>query len=128
MITYMYWSVVVLLAVGILFGFGVKAEKWKAGIILSLVITGIGWGAYNFHFQQIFVKRYGGVMRISVPQGQVHLGATWKGDNLWIENYDPKTNTCIFTEYSKGNVLQGKVIIKNCNPVLKSENRGYSIK
>lgn len=128
MITYMYWSVVVLLAVGILFGLGVKAEKWKAGIILSLIIVGMGWGAYNFHFQQIFVKRYGGVMRISVPQGQVHLGATWKGDNLWIENYDPKTNTCIFTEYSKGNVLQGKVIIKNCNPVLKSENRGYSIK
>lgn len=128
MITYMYWSVVVLLAVGILFGLGVKAEKWKAGIILSLIIVGMGWGAYNFHFQQIFVKRYGGVMRISVPQGQIHLGATWKGDNLWIENYDPKTNTCIFTEYSKGNVLQGKVIIKNCNPVLKSENRGYSIK
>lgn len=128
MITYMYWSVVVLLAVGILFGLGVKAEKWKAGIILSLIIVGMGWGAYNFHFQQIFVKRYGGVMRISVPQGQVHLGATWKGDNLWIENYDPKTNTCIFTEYSKGNVLQGKVIIKNCNPVLKSENRSYSIK
>ena len=76
----------------------------------------IAWGAYAFHFQQIFVKRYGGVMAIQVPDGQRHISATWKDDNLWIENYDPKTNTCIFSEYSKGSVLEGKVVIKNCNP------------
>jgi hypothetical protein len=35
-----------------------------------------------------------------------------------VENYDPATNTCEFREYSKGNLLQGRVIIKNCNPVL----------
>ena len=118
MITYLYWFAVVLIAVLVLFSLGVKAEKWKAGIILSIIIAVVGWGAYTFHFQQIFVKRYGGVMRISVPEGRHHIGATWKDDNLWIENYDPETNTCIFTEYSKGNVLQGKVIIKNCNPLL----------
>ncbi len=57
-------------------------------------------------------------MSISVPDGQVHIAATWKDDNLWIENYDPATNRCIFTEYSKGNLLEGKVTIKNCNPLL----------
>ena len=57
---------------------------------------------------------------IARKTGQIrHIAATWKDDNLWIENYDPKTNTCHFNEYSKGNLLQGKVTIKNCNPLIK---------
>jgi len=63
------------------------------------------------------VKRWGGVMAISVPDGQHHIAATWKDDNLWVENYDPKSNTCIFSEYSRGNLLQGRVLIKDCNPL-----------
>ncbi|MCD6586184.1 MAG: hypothetical protein J7K96_10520 [Desulfobacteraceae bacterium] len=118
MITYLYWAAVIGLTAAVLFSVGVKAKKWKAGLIIAILILTIGWGAYAFHFQQIFVKRYGGVMTISVPDGQRHMGATWKDDNLWIENYDPKTNTCIFSEYSKGSVLEGKVVIKNCNPLM----------
>jgi hypothetical protein len=57
-------------------------------------------------------------MSLSVPKGQIHISATWKGDNLWIENYDPETDKCIFSEYSKGNLLEGRVIIKNCNPMI----------
>jgi len=60
--------------------------------------------------------------RITVPEGQFHLAATWKDDNLWIENYEPATNTCHFNEYSRGNMLQGKVTIKNCNPLLPGRN------
>jgi hypothetical protein len=104
----------------LLFGFGIKAKNWKIGAVFAGLIFIIGWGAYYFHFQQVFVKRYGGVMAIQVPDGQVHLGATWKDDNLWIENYDPATNICYFTEYSKGNLLQGRVTIKGCNPLLPS--------
>ena len=117
MITYFYWAVVIALAMALLFFFG-RADQWKNGLIGALVIFVIGWGAYFFHFQQIFVKHYGGVMSISVPEGQLHLAATWKDDNLWIENYEPATNTCHFNEYSRGNMLQGKVTIKNCNPLL----------
>ena len=117
MITYFYWAVVIALAMALLFFFG-RADQWKNGLIGALVIFVIGWGAYFFHFQQIFVKHYGGVMSISVPKGQLHLAATWKDDNLWIENYEPATNTCHFNEYSRGNMLQGKVTIKNCNPLL----------
>ncbi len=117
MVTYIYWIVVVLAAMAILFMFG-KMDKWKFGLWGSLIILLIGWGAYYFHFEQIFVKRYGGVMSIVVPKGQYHITATWKDDNLWVENYDPATNTCHFNEYSKGALLQGKVSIKNCNPLM----------
>ncbi len=116
MITYFYWLAVIALAGGVLFGLGAKAQRWKPALAIAVVILLVGWGAYYFRFEQVFVKRYGGVMTIQVPEGQFHISATWKDDNLWVENYDPKTNTCIFSEYSKGNLLQGRVTIKNCNP------------
>lgn len=116
MITYLYWAVVIVLAMSALWFLG-RLDKWKPGFVAALVILFVGWAAYFFHFEQVFVKRFGGIMSITVPEGQVHITATWKDDNLWIENYDPKTNSCHFNEYSKGNLLQGKVIIKNCNPL-----------
>ncbi len=121
MITYLYWISVFALMIGALVFIGQKLDQWKYALITAGIIFVIGWFSYYFHFQQIFVKRYGGVMSINVPSGQLHMGATWKDENLWIENFDPKTNTCIFTEYSKGNMLQGKVLIKNCNPLLPKQ-------
>ena len=120
MITYLYWGLVIGLIVATLALVGVKLNNLKAALIGVAVILVVAWVAYYFHFQQVFVKRYGGVMSVSVPKGQNHIAATWKDDNLWIENYDPVTNTCYFNEYSRGNLLQGKVTIKNCNPILLS--------
>lgn len=118
MITYLYWTAVIITAAAI-FAICAKNDKWTIGIALALIVLMSGWSAYYFSLQQIFVKRYGGVMTIQVPQGQFHIGATWKDDNLWIENFDPDTNSCIFNEYSKGNLLQGRVTIKNCKPIPK---------
>ncbi len=119
MITYLYWLLVLALIAGALYMLGLKLKQWKYALISGAVILLLGTGAYFFHFQQIFVKRYGGVMSIEVPEGQLHLAATWKDENLWIENYDPKTNTCYFSEYSRGNLLQGRVTLKQCNPLLR---------
>lgn len=116
MITYLYWIAVIGLAMAFLMVLG-KYNHWRTALIGTLVILLTGWGAYYFHFEQMFVKRFGGVMTISVPKGQQHIAATWKDDHLWIENYDPQTNTCHFTEYSRGNLLEGRVNIENCNPV-----------
>lgn len=116
MVTYFYWFAVLAVGAAVLYGLGVKMKRWKTAFIVFGVMLLVAWGTYYFRLQQVFVKRYGGVMTISVPDGQVHLTATWKDDNLWVENYDPSTNTCIFSEYSRGNLLQGRVTIKNCNP------------
>jgi len=122
MITYLYWIAILALAFGLLYFLGYKIEEWKIAVIACFSVLLVGFIAYHFHFQQVFVKRYGGVMTIKVPEGELHLAATWKGDNLWIENYDPKTNTCHFREYSRGNLLQGQVSIKNCNPLLRQQS------
>ena len=119
MITYLYWITIIALAVGLLYFIGYKVEEWKIAAIACISVLIIGFVAYHFHFQQVFVKRYGGIMAITVPEGELHLAATWKDDNLWIENYDPVSNTCHFREYSRGNLLQGQVSIKNCNPLLR---------
>jgi hypothetical protein len=119
MITYLYWGAVLLVVGAVLAIIGGKLESWKVAVPTAAILLLAGWGAYYFHFQQIFVKRWGGVMTVRVPEGHRHISATWKDDNLWIENYDPAANTCHFTEYSKGNVLQGHVTIKNCNPIAR---------
>lgn len=118
MITYLYWIFLVILALLALYGIGLKLKQWPAALITTTVILIAGWASYTFYLEQVFVKRWGGKMSITVPEGQHHMGATWKDDHLWIENYDPKTNICTFTEYARGNVLEGKVLIKNCNPLM----------
>jgi len=117
LITYLYWAAVLGLAVAVIVLVGVKLANLRAALAVSAAVLVVGWAAYYFYLQQVFVKRWGGVMAISVPEGQHHIAATWKDDNLWVENYDPKSNTCVFTEYSRGNLLQGRVVIKDCNPL-----------
>lgn len=117
MVTYLYWALVMGLAIAVIVAVGIKMDNLKAALIGAAVVLFTGWAAYYFYLQQVFVKRWGGIMTISVPEGQYHVATTWKEDNLWIENYDPKSNTCVFSEYSRGNLLQGRVTIKNCNPL-----------
>lgn len=117
MITYLYWGLVFALVVAVIAGIGVKMDSLRTALVVGATILVVGWAAYYFYLQQIFVKRWGGVMSISVPDGQYHIATTWKEDNLWVENYEPETNTCVFSEYSKGNLLQGRVRIRNCNPI-----------
>ncbi|MDT8387720.1 MAG: hypothetical protein RQ736_09405 [Thiogranum sp.] len=125
MITYLYWALVFGLAITVVVMAGIKMDNLKAALIGAAVVLFIGWAAYYFYFQQIFVKRWGGVMTITVPDDQYHIATTWKDDNLWVENYNPANNTCVFSEYSRGNMLEGRVILKNCRPLgIPFTNRG----
>lgn len=117
MITYLYWFVVAAAIFLALFGIGVRLGKWKPALIVAAILWLAGTLLYYFWLEQIFVKRLGGTMTLTIPEGQQHIAATWKGDNLWIENYDPETNRCIFREYSRGNMLEGQVVLKDCKPL-----------
>ena len=117
MSTYLYWAVVAVAALAALWVVGALFKQWGVALVVAVVIGAVGAVAYYTYYQQILVKRYGGIMHITVPDGQQHMGVTWKEDHLWIENYDPATNTCEFREYSRGDLLQGRVMIKNCNPL-----------
>ena len=117
MVTYLYWALVTGAAIAVVVVVGLKMDNLKTALAGAAIVLFAGWAIYYFYLEQVFVKRWGGVMTITVPQGQYHVATTWKDDNLWVENYDPETNTCVFSEYSRGNLLQGQVTIKNCNPL-----------
>jgi hypothetical protein len=119
MISYLYWLTVISIVLLLMWAL-TRFINWRVGASIALIVLLMGWGAYHFYYEQLFVKNFGGVMTVEVPEGQIHLLATWKEDHLWIENYDPKTNTCYFGELSKSHMLEGQVTIKNCNPVLPS--------
>jgi hypothetical protein len=42
----------------------------RVAFTVAVIVVLAGWSAYYFHFQQIFVKRWGGVMTIKVPEAQ----------------------------------------------------------
>ncbi len=119
MITYLYWLAVGAVAAFLLWSVGRKAGQWRGAFIAAAVVIVTGWAMHFFYLENLFVKRFGGVMTIKTPAGHQHLGTTWKDDNLWVETYDPASNTCYFYEYSRGNLLEGRVIIKNCDPAYK---------
>ncbi len=121
MTTYLYWTAIILAVAIALWLIGGLFKQWGIAFVAAALIGIIGTAAYYFYFQQILVKRWGGIMHITVPEGEHHMGVTWKDDHLWIENYQPDTNTCEFREYSRGDLLQGRVIIKNCNPLKATE-------
>ena len=110
MITYLYWAAVFSLIAAVLFGFIIKAKKWKFGLAVSVLILMIAWGAYAFHFQQIFVKRYGGVMAIQVPDGQRHISATWKDENCGLKNTIQKTIPVFSANTPKANFFKAKLL------------------
>jgi hypothetical protein len=117
MTTYLYWIIVFAAVATALWIVGGLLKQWRVAMVIAAAIGVAGAAAYYFHYQQILVKRWGGVMHISVPDGQRHIGVTWKDDHLWMESYDPASNTCEFREYSRGDLLQGRVVIENCNPL-----------
>lgn len=60
-------------------------------------------------------KKDAGAKEIELPEGQIHLGAQWAGNELWVESFDPKTATCTFSQYQNGKVVEASTItFKNC--------------
>ena len=117
MVTYLYWIAAVAVAAIIFFVIYHYVKKLMAAIIIASLVFISATLAYFFHYQQILVKEWGGVMTLSTPTGQQHIGITWKDENIWVESYNPVDNTCEYREHSRGNVLEGKIVIKNCNPL-----------
>jgi hypothetical protein len=118
MITYAYWIGIVVLAGGAFWVLAALAGLRRTGIAIAIAILAIGAAAYYFRYQQLFVKQYGGVMSVTNKAGRRFLSATWKDEHLWLLTFDPRNDTCYFEEYSKGNLLEGKVTIRNCDPLL----------
>jgi hypothetical protein len=60
-------------------------------------------------------KKDAGSKEIELVAGHIHLSSQWAGSELWIESLDPKTSTCLFSQYQDGKVVEASTItLKNC--------------
>lgn len=111
-----YLVVVLLLACGVGY-MGFKVKK-VVGVVAFTAILGMGYVMHVSYFENMFAKRFGGVLNVETPENMLFITASWKDDQLWILNYDPKTDKCIYREKSKVGALEGEVRISNCNPLI----------
>jgi len=81
-----------------------------AGLVASAVATFIGW-------DQSTARHMGGSMTMEIPPGAQLVSMAWKGETLWNLYYLPADGRCVFKEVSPLGVLDGSVVVPNCNPV-----------
>lgn len=82
----------------------------------TLVITAIAAFALA-GCDQYVTRTFGGESKLAIPSGTRLVTVTWKGTDLWYLYYDPATKRCVFKESSTAGVLEGSVVIEQCNPV-----------
>lgn len=122
MLTTIYWIINLVIIFTVFYLIAVRFSMPKSAFVVAALLGTLSYSFYYFYLEQLLVKRYGGSMIVQIPDGQHHLGVTWKDEHLWIESYNPIKNECIFREYSRGSVLEGQVILRNCNPLLLQAN------
>ncbi len=115
MIDIFYAAVILLIAAG--FGALFLKKSKVAGVGSALIIAAIGYVAYIGYFENIFARKWGGTLDVKIQENHLYINSTWKENDLWLATYDPESRTCVFQEYSRSGLLEGKVKIKNCNPI-----------
>jgi uncharacterized lipoprotein YehR (DUF1307 family) len=57
-------------------------------------------------------RSWGGTEEITLPENEVLLTVTWKGDQMWVLSRDTVSGTNHFREHSAWGVMEGEVILK----------------
>jgi len=114
--SYLYFLFFAAISVGVGYGF-YKAGQVKKGAIIGIIILVSSIIVYKAFLEQILAKSYGGNYTVVVPDGMRFYNITFKDADLWVGWYDPIKKECSFNEDSKFNLLEGKIIIKNCHPI-----------
>lgn len=82
-----------------------------------LVILGVvaSIGVTLFGGSQAASRRLGATTSLAIPPGAQLVSMTWKEDSLWHLYYLPAENKCVFRESAPLGVLEGSVVVQNCN-------------
>lgn len=67
---------------------------------------------------QYATRTFGGETKINIPTGTQLVSMTWKGTDLWYLYYTPENNRCVFQESSTVGVMEGSVVVENCNQIV----------
>lgn len=123
MAIYVYFILLVVivgLAGGIVYvyaGGGLIKRMMKA-LTAALLVFAAGWSFWEFYLGNTVARRFGGTLTVELPENAKFVNATWKEDSVWITYYETLTKRCVFKEFSRMGLVEGDVIIPNCDPVL----------
>jgi hypothetical protein len=83
-------------------------------ILLAIAAVLFGMGLLTGCTAQERAKKWGGTASVTVPTGQKVVGATWKGENVWVltraRRPDEKAEAFTLRESSSWGVVQGAVV------------------
>jgi len=57
-------------------------------------------------------RNFGGTESITIPENNILLNITWKGDDMWLYTQDTTTGMKYFRESSSYGIWEGQIIIK----------------
>lgn len=91
--------------------------KLTLALIIFVSFPYTTWYLYTHSIRGLSM---GGSVHITEPKGSVHIHTQWKSQSVWHEYYTPADNTCVLQEVSGYGVVEGSIIVDNCNyPTVK---------
>lgn len=84
--------------------------------IIAAIVAAVGLVGLT-GCEQYVTNKLGGTTELKIPEGSRLVNVTWKLDSIWYLVYFEDTNTCYFKESTSMGVMEGSVVIKNCNPL-----------
>jgi hypothetical protein len=97
---------------------GSQLKRLAKAVGSALLVGVVGWSFWEFYLGNTVARRFGGTLTVELPTNAQFLGATWKEDSLWVTYYEPQAKRCVFKEFSRMGLVEGDVVIPNCNPEL----------
>jgi hypothetical protein len=97
---------------------GSQLKRLGKAVGSVLLVGVVGWSFWEFYLGNTVARRFGGTLTVELPTNAQFLGATWKEDSLWVTYYEPQAKRCVFKEFSRMGLVEGDVVIPNCNPEL----------
>lgn len=123
MAIYVYFIalVVIMSVVGFLvfhYARGGKLKRLGKVIGSALLVFAVGWSFWEYYLGNTVARRFGGTLTVELPANAKFLSATWKEDSLWVTYFEPQSKRCVFKEFSRMGLVEGDVVIPNCDPIL----------
>jgi hypothetical protein len=78
-------------------------------ILAAIIIVGFGLITTSCT-ENSRARNWGGTEKIELNKNEVLIGATWKGNDLWIGTTDTVTGVSYFREHSSMGVVEGEII------------------
>jgi hypothetical protein len=112
-----WFCLMLVIMIGIV-NFGYRKPFSTKAYIAAGVVGIIMTFSYYAFLENIFARKFGGTLDVSIPKDEYLIGISWKNEDSWILTYDSVSKNCYYREESKFSTLEGKIRVSNCKPLI----------